>query len=135
MKPYGVKLLYRALEMDGLYITSDLRYRCRVLLGMAGEKIFVEADEEAILARAMQCSDPKRRLMILGSVDDKTSPDWNLLQANTLFQEKCYREAAEHYLQTTQSREIFEKLEVCYREIGDFKRAYEYACKQRSETT
>ena len=28
-------------------------------------------------------------------------------------------------------REIFEKLEVCYRELGDYKQAYEYACKQR----
>ena len=111
MKPYGVKLLYRALEMDGLYITSDLRYRCRVLLGMAGEKILVEADEEAILARAMQCSDPKRRLMILGSAEDQTSHTWHQLQADTLFEEKRYRE------------------------LGDFKQAYEYACKQRSETT
>ena len=133
MKPYAVKLLYRALEMDGLYITADLRYRCRVLLGMAGEKVLVEADEEAILARAMQCGNSKRRLMILDSADDKTSSAWNLLQADALFEEKRYREAAEHYLQIPQSQQIYERLEVCYRELGDFKQAYEYACKQRQE--
>lgn len=133
MKPYGIKLLYRALEMDGLYITADLRYRCRVLLAMAGEKILLEADEEALLARAIQCSDPKRKLMILGSADDQSSPAWNLLQADALFLEKRYLEAAEHYLRIPQNREVYEKLEFCYRELGDFKQAYEYACKQRQE--
>ena len=28
-------------------------------------------------------------------------------------------------------REAVPLLETCYRELGDFKRAYEYACKQR----
>lgn len=131
MKPYGVKILYHALELDGLYITADLRYRCRVLLGMAGEKILLEADEQALLVRAMQCNDPKRRLMILGTADEQTSPAWNRLQADTLFEEKRYAEAVKHYLLVPQSRVVYEKLEVCYREMGDYKLAYEYACKQR----
>ena len=103
------------------------------VIAKAGEKVLVEADEEAILARAMQCGNSKRRLMILDSADDKTSSAWNLLQADALFEEKRYREAAEHYLQIPQSQQIYERLEVCYRELGDFKQAYEYACKQRQE--
>jgi transcriptional regulator with XRE-family HTH domain len=133
MKPYGVKLLYHALELDGLYITADLRYRCRVLLGMAGEKILLEADEEAILVRAMQCNDPQRRLAILELADDKTSSVWKLLKADALLEEKRYQEAAQYYLTIPPSGEVYEKLEVCYRELGDFKLAYEYACKQRQE--
>ena len=133
MKPYGVKLLYHALELDGLYITADLRYRCRVLLGMAGEKILLEADEEAILVRAMQCNDPQRRLAILELADDKTSSVWKLLKADALLKEKRYQEAAQYYLMIPPSGEVYEKLEVCYRELGDFKLAYEYACKQRQE--
>lgn len=131
MIPYGVKLLYEALELDGLYITADLRYRCRVLLGMAGENTALECDEEALLVRAMQCAEPKRRLEILAASEDKQRPEWNLLQAEALFEEKRYEEAAEAYCKTTESRAVLEKLEACYRELGDYKKAYEYVCKQR----
>ena len=32
---------------------------------------------------------------------------------------------------TSYPRETAHRLEQCYRELGDFKRAYEYACRQR----
>lgn len=133
MIPYGVKLLYRALELDGLYITADLRYRCRVLLGLAGENIRLECDSDALLVRARQCTDPKRRLEILAASDEKDGEDWNRLQADALFTLKRYEEAAAAYGLAQQDIDTFSKLEVCYRELGDYKRAYEYACKQRRE--
>lgn len=131
MIPYGVKLLRRAMEMDGLYITSQLRYRCRVLLALSGEPVLLEADEDALLARARQCADPARRIEILAAADDKKRPQWLQIQAEALFDGKRYGEAAEIYGQVEPNREIYEKLEICYRELGDYKRAYEYACKQR----
>ena len=133
MTPYGVKLLYHALELDGLYITADLRYRCRVLLGSAGEKVLLECDTDALLARARQCADPKRRLEILGASDDKESEIWNLLQADALFDLKRYEEAAAAYRMAQQDAAVYGKLEICYRELGDYKQAYEYACRQRQE--
>lgn len=131
MLPYGVKLLYAALEMEGIYLTTELRQHCRVLLGMAGENIVPENGDEVLLVRARQCRDPERRLEILAAVEDRTQPRWTLLQAQALFDAKRYEEAAESYRQALPSREVFEKLEVCYRELGDYKKAYEYACKQR----
>ena len=131
MIPYGVKLLYTALEMEGLYLTAELRQRCRVLLGMAGENITLENGDEVLLVRARQCRDPERRLEILAAAEDKSQPQWILLQAQALFDAKRYEEAAAFYCKATPNREIFEKLEVCYRELGDYKKAYEYACKQR----
>ena len=131
MTPYGVKLLHRALELDGLYITAELRYRCRVLLGMAGENIPLECDEDALLVRARQCADPKRRLEILAASENKDCPQWNLLQADALFEEKRYQEAAKAYAMTEENLEVCKRLETCYRELGDYKKAYEYACKQR----
>ncbi len=133
MIPYGVKLLYRALELDGLYITSDLRYRCRVLLGLAGENIRLECDTDALLVRARQCADPKRRLEILAASDEKDGEDWNRLQADALFTLRRYEEAAAAYRLAQQDMDTYSKLEICYRELGDYKRAYEYACKQRRE--
>jgi len=134
MTPYAVKLLFAALELDGLYITQDLRYRCRVLLGIAGEDIGLESDDEALLVRARQCADPERRLEILGAAEDKSSLTWNLLFAHGLFALKRYAEAAQSYLQAPQTNEVYERLEICYRELGDYKRAYEYACRQRQGT-
>lgn len=132
MTPYAVKLLHTALELDGLYITADLRYRCRVLLGMAGEDTALESDEDALLARARQCRDPMRRLELLGAAEEKNQM-WHLLQAEALFALKRYEEAASSFLLAPQTREVYERLEVCCRELGDYKRAYEYACKQRLE--
>ncbi len=131
MKPYGIKLLYEALELNGLYITKELRCRCRVMLAMAGENISLEADDDALLARAQQCDDPARRLEILAAAEHRERPEWILLQAGALFDTKQYGEAAALYCQVSPSRDVFEKLEICYRELCDYKRAYEYACKQR----
>lgn len=134
MTPYGVKLLYRALELEGLYITAELRYRCRVLLALAGEPICVECDMDALLARAGQCEDPKRRLEILAASDETDNKAWHRLRADALFALCRYEEAAAAYHMATQNTEIYGKLEICYRELGDYKKAYEYACKQRQET-
>lgn len=129
--PYGIRLLYEALELNGLYLTKELRSRCRVMLAMAGENVPLEVDEDALLARARQCADPARRMEILAAAEDRARPEWILLQAQTLFDAKRYEEAAAFYCRVSPNREIFEKLEVCYREMGDYKQAYEYACKQR----
>lgn len=132
MTPYAVKLLHAALELDGVYITAELRYRCRVLLGMAGEDTGLESDEDALLVRARQCCDPQRRLEILGAAEERNQA-WHLLRAEALFALTRYEEAAQNFLLAQQSREVYERLEICYRELGDYKQAYEYACKQRLE--
>lgn len=129
--PYAVKLLYRALELDGVYITGELRYRCRVLLGLAGENIALECDEEALLVRAMQAQDPMRKAEILAAAEGKSGAKWNELQAEALFALGQYAQAADCYLLAPQNPETYNRLEVCYRELGNYQKAYEYACKQR----
>ena len=130
-KPYAVKLLYRAMELHGVYITGELRYRCRVLLGLAGENTALECDEDALLVRAMQAQDPRKKTEILAAAEDKAGAKWNELQAEALFALGQYAQAADCYLLAPQNRETYSRLEVCYRELGDYQKAYEYACKQR----
>lgn len=130
-RPYAVKLLYRALDLDGVYITGELRYRCRVLLGLAGEDTVLECDEDALLVRARQAQDPARKAEILAAAEDKSDARWNELQAEALFALEKYAEAAQCYRLAPQNRETYNRLEVCYRELGDYQKAYEYACKQR----
>ena len=129
--PYAVKLLETAEGISGLYITRPLRRQRRILLGLAGQPANLECDEDALFVRATQAEDPQRQLEILAGAEDRESPRWNRAQADALFALAQYETAANHYQKAPQTPEIFARLEICYRELGDFKRAYEYACKQR----
>jgi lipopolysaccharide biosynthesis regulator YciM len=66
------------------------------------------------------------------AVDDR-SPDWSLQMGTLLLEKKDFAAAAEMLLAAEEAYPLqcIPLLETCYRELGDFKRAYEYACKQR----
>ena len=129
--PYAVKLLEQADSFSGLYITRPLRRTRRILLGLAGQSAELECDEDALLVRAKEAPTPQRQLEILSACEDKGSPRWNRQQGDALFALGRYEEAAACYQHAQQTAEVFARLEVCFRELGDYKQAYEYACKQR----
>ena len=85
----------------------------------------------AHLGMARQAEKPSRCLEILQAVENKATPQWNLLRAEALFAMQQYGEAATCYEKTEQTQAVFARLEACYRELGDYKRAYEYACRQK----
>ena len=127
---YAVKLLHRAGENRGIYITEELERSRQLLLGMAGETAALHEDD-ALLLLARQAEQTNRTLEILQAVENKDTPQWNLLRAEALFSLRQYEQAAEHYEKAEQTKTVFSQLEACYRELGDYKRAYEYACKQK----
>ena len=129
--PYARELLGKALEMEGLYITAPLRYRCRVLLTLAGDTAPLEADEEALLARAALASTPERQLEILAACDHTNTNPWRFAAAQALFAARRYREAFDLYRQLPLNRRICQCLEDCCRELGEYKGAYEYARRLR----
>lgn len=131
--PYAVTLLEGALALEGLYITPILRGRCRALLVLAGKPGAVDCDGEVILARAAMAADPARKLEILASAEDREAPAWHLACGEALFTLGEYGKAAEHYRRLPPTRQLCARLEVCCRELGDYKGAYEYACAQRGE--
>ena len=94
-----------------------------------------DIDEELLLrARvSLDRGNAIRAGALLDGAENQTGADWNFLRGEVYltreqFEEaaRCYREAETAYPEKTASR-----LERCYRELGDFKMAYEYACKQR----
>jgi len=97
---------------------------------MAGETVKLD-EEDALLILARQAEKPSRCLEILQAVENKATPQWNLLRAEALFAMQQYGEAATCYEKTEQTQAVFARLEACYRELGDYKRAYEYACRQK----
>ena len=57
--------------------------------------------------------------------------NWYFLRGEAFLAEKEYVAAAEQFLHAGESNAVYKKLEQCYRELEDYKLAYEYACKQR----
>jgi transcriptional regulator with XRE-family HTH domain len=129
--PYARKLAENADRITGLYITQPLRQRRRVLLGLAGGEARLACDEEALLVRAMEAPTPERTMEILSACEDKASPVWNQLYGDALLALGNYEAAAVFLRKAPPTMQNFARLEVCFRELGDFKQAYEYACKQR----
>lgn len=71
---------------------------------------------------------------LLDAASDTRDPDWCLLRGQVSLAQEKYREAAEQLIRAEERypRETALPLEQCYRELGDFRRAYDYACKSRS---
>lgn len=129
--PYACTLLERALEMPGIYITKPLTQRARVLLTLAGGRGNPEAEDETLLALAMEEQDPQGQKALLAAAADKASPRWRQAMAGALMGLGEYREALALLRGCPESRENLQAMEICCRETGDFKGAYEAACKLR----
>lgn len=128
---YACSLLERALEMPGIYITKPLTQRARVLLTLAGGAGNPDNEDTALFALAMGERDPQRQKEILAAAADKDSPRWQQAMAKAQMGLGEYEAALALLRNCPESRENLQAMEVCYRELGDFKGAYEAACKLR----
>lgn len=70
---------------------------------------------------------------LLDAVADQNGELWNLLRGDVYFAQKSYSAAVKCYRRAEQAypERATAQLEICYRELQDFKMAYEYACKRR----
>lgn len=92
--------------------------------------------DEELLLRAKDAAnrgDWSRCRSLLEAVENQNAPQWQLLRGELFFREENWWAAAECFLRAEDQfpAETVPKLEICFREAGDFKRAYEYACKQK----
>ena len=92
--------------------------------------------DEELLLRAKAAGnrgDWTRCQALLAAAEDQSSAQWQLLRGEIFFREENWWAAAECFLRAEEDfpTETVPKLEICFREAGDFKRAYEYACKQK----
>ena len=92
-------------------------------------------DEELLLRAeaALAEKNGKRAGNLLEAVEDQKAPIWNLLRGRAYLLEKQYAKAAENLKKAEKNHpeQCLPMLEECFRELGDFKQAYEYACKQK----
>ena len=112
-------LLYRAMPQEATMLVSKLP----------------EGDPELLLraAAALEQGKYPRCSHLLDSAWNQEDPQWNFLRGEVWRLEKQYAPAVECYIKAEQAlpQKVLPRLEQCYRELGDYKKAYEYACKQR----
>lgn len=136
--PYAQELLDRA-DLETAYCGEALKRRRLLLLGAIPGRTVADRlpslDEELLLRAREALAEGKaeRAAALLDAAEDQTAPDWNLLRGRLFGGKKRFREAARclHLAEAAYPKETAPLLEECYRELGDFKRAYEYACKRR----
>lgn len=130
--PYARELLEKsgAEETDRTYL---------LLLGALGAQVssrLPSLDEELLLraGEALAQGNPDRADGLLGAVEDHSSR-WYLMKGQVSFARKDYRRAVEELqlAEGTYPKETVPQLEAAFRELGDFEKAYFYACKGRDQ--
>ncbi len=137
-EPYALTLLEKAAA-ETSYCAGEVERQRLLLLGrIHGQRVsdrLPSLDEELLLraGEALDSGDPKRAAQLLNAAEDQSALRWHLLRGDAYFAAKEFRKAAEcyHRAEVMFPKEAAAKLEACYRELGDYKQAYEYACKQR----
>ena len=143
-RPYAAALLAQAEQaaQSCPYDTPGLQ-RQRILLlartnqenaAALAEKL--PSEDEALLLQAraaLEAGDGVRCGQLLDAAQDREAPLWHLYRGEAFFAAQDYENAAPHYHRAEESYPdpAVARLEVCYRELGDYKTAYEYACKSR----
>lgn len=105
---------------------EELADACRKLPPLDGE-LLIRAEN------ALNQKQPERAEALLTAAEDRESPRWNLLMGQAQISRQQYRMAADHL---KKAEPVYPEvcaplLETCYRELGDYRQAYAYACKQR----
>lgn len=135
---YAEELLQKA-DAETVYCCEDLKRRRLLLLGrIRGQKVchqLPSLDDELLLRaeEALSGADATRAAHLLEAMEEHTSARWCMLRGEIYLSEKQYKEAAHcfHSAEKEFPKQTCAKLELCYRELNDYKRAYEYACRQK----
>lgn len=140
--PYANELLSRCdpSKKESLYFGKALRREWRILAARAAQR---PAERAAIVGRisgmdevlelkarvALEDGDTERAERLLDAMDDRGSWEWNRLRGEAHLARKEYEKAARCFHRAEQEINVDSRLEICYREMGDFKMAYYYARK------
>ena len=124
-----------ALGKDAAYYSEDLEQRRLLLLGrIPGQVVNLPGLDEALTVQATSAlagGDVQRAAHLLDGAEDHASPRWNLLRGKCHMAMEEFPEAAKCFLAAEGEYNVLRELEICYREMGDYKNAYIYACRQK----
>lgn len=143
---YGIRLLEEIGPIRDGYCPAELeRRRLLELAELQREGIseivrqLPNIDQDLLLRAQAAIEEGRldRGSHLLDAVGDQSSPRWNYLRGHVYAAHGQYRQAADcyHRAEHAMPERTAPCLERCYRELGDYKQAYEYACRQRQAAT
>lgn len=144
-EPYALRRLRQAEALEALPPLNKLPELRRRRLLVQGQlrgahpdrlcRHLPDLDGELLLraAGALEAEDPSRAAALLDACARRDSPQWNFLRGRCYLLEKEYAQAEKcfHLAENNFPRQVYPLLEQCCREQGDYRQAYDYACKQR----
>lgn len=139
---YALQLLEELEETPG-YCGEELLRKKKLLLGRAAPERLAKICRELpgldgeLLLRARDALDrgmAERSEQLLEAAENKNTPDWNFLRGEVHLSRGQFTKGAVCFLRAegTYPKECWPRLERCYRELGNYEKAYEYACKQKA---
>lgn len=137
--PYARQLLERCSEST-VYLPMAVEREKLLLLGkINGQKVSerLPSLDEELMIRAKEALDEnncQRAAALLDACESQGSLHWQLLRGTVFMVQKQFVQAKPCLLLAQQQypAKTAPMLEICFRELGDYKSAYEYACKQRT---
>ena len=131
--PYARTLLQKAEAASTIYAVEEQRRQ--FFLYKAGGTAALPNMDDMLLTMAeaaMAQNNHNRAKALLQAVEEQNAP-WKRLMGLCCFAQGNYTDAAQWLtaVETVYPVELLPMLEICYRELGDYKQAYAYACKQR----
>ena len=128
---YALTLLSQAAEHgEATPYYTPAQHRANLILQFAANpeqvpEFTLSMTELLLLAKA----NPERQAAILDA-SPSDDPRWQLARADCYFAQHNYAKALIHYENAPQNAQVYQQLEICCRELGDYKSAYYYAKKQ-----
>ena len=141
-EPYARELLEQAATLTSPYLPEELEHRRLLLAGqlktpnlpaLCGKLPSLDAELLLRAEGALAAGDPEKAARLLEAAEDRSSPRWCFLRGEAHMGLREFSQAARHFhgAESAYPKESAARLEACYRELEDYKKAYYYACKQR----
>lgn len=132
-RPYARRLLEQ-VRQEGIhcpYFAEPLEERLKLLEAEAGGAGVLPTADRVLLARAKRNLEDRQWQKALACLDaaEERTQDWQLLRGKALFAGARYDEASQHFHRVEDAVDVRRELEICYRELEDYKMAYYYAKK------
>lgn len=128
--PYARQLLSALGETDSPLFGPAQRRYAAILRCRCGEIADIPEDGALLLKAkaALDSGRPADAERYLLAIDDRDG-EWEEQMGECRFQSGDYAAARDHFLRCPESPRIIRRLEVCFRELEDYKMAYLYAKK------
>ena len=136
---YALELLEQ-IQIPPVYCAQALKRQRLLLMGRIPGAPRVcsqlpSLDEELLLRarEAIHQGDSRRGTHLLEAMQSRDTPQWMLLRGEAYLAERAYQNAVQCFRRAEAAfpETVIPRLEHCYRELGDYKQAYLYACKQK----